>query len=190
MRETRLMGRVDKLPIRCPAVAVQDAGGVGAEPARRLDKAAPVLDRVGRRVRRGKRPQPVWMAADFPPGVIGRDDRAAADGGAERVVGRLRLARCPMHRMDEATARHREIPGSSTRENRLRASVPPCVVIGRRADQRRADPLNECGGGWWMVGSGWWVVATTHPPPPTTHPQNRHVGPPEANSRELGPRVE
>jgi hypothetical protein len=35
------------------------------------------------------------------------------------------------------------ISGSSTREKRLGASVPPCVVIGRRADQRRADPLNN-----------------------------------------------
>ena len=108
MRETRLMGRVDKLPIRGPAVALQDAGVVGAEHARRLGKAAPGLDRVGGRVRRGKRPQPVRMAADSPPGFIGRDDRTAADGGAERVVGRLRLARRAMHRLDEAPARHRQ----------------------------------------------------------------------------------
>ena len=84
MRQTRLMRRVGELAVRRPAVALQDAGVVGAEHPRRLRKAAPVLDRVDRRVRRRKGPEPVRMAADLPAGFIGRDDGTAADRGAQR----------------------------------------------------------------------------------------------------------
>jgi len=102
------MRRVDELSVRRPAVALQDAGIVGTEHARRLGEAASVFNRVGRGVRRGKRPQPVGMAADLPPGFIRRDDGTPAHGGAERLVGRLRLARRTLHRVDQPAAGHGE----------------------------------------------------------------------------------
>ena len=108
MRQTRLMRGVGKLAVRRPAIALQDAGVVGAEHPRRLRKAAPVFDRIGRRVRRRKGPEPVRVAADFPAGFIGRDDRTAAHLRAQRLVGRLRLARRAMDRVDQPAARDGE----------------------------------------------------------------------------------
>jgi hypothetical protein len=45
------------------------------------------------------------MATDFPPGFIGRDDRTAADRGAEGRVGRLRLPRGACDGLHQAAAR-------------------------------------------------------------------------------------
>lgn len=102
------MRRVDKLSVRRPAVALQDAGVVGPEHPRRLGKAAPVFNRVGGGVRGGKGPEPVRMAPDFPAGFIGRDHGAAPDLCAERRVGRLRLVRRAMDRVHQAAARDGE----------------------------------------------------------------------------------
>lgn len=102
--EARLMRGVDKLPVRRPAVALQDAAVAGPEHARRLGKAAPVFDRVGRGVRGGKSPQPVGMAADLPARFIGRDDGTAAHRGAERLVGGLRLTRRAVDRVHQPAA--------------------------------------------------------------------------------------
>ena len=108
MRQTGLMRGVDELPVGRPAVALQHTGIVGAEHPRRLRKAAPVFNRVGRGIRCRKCPQPVRMAADFPPGFIGRDDWTPTDLRTERVVGRLRLARGAMHRVDQPAPRDGE----------------------------------------------------------------------------------
>ena len=99
------MRRVDKLSVRRPAVALQDAGVVGAEHPGGLRKPAPVFNGVGGGGRRGKRPQPVRVAADLPAGFVGRDDRTAADLGAQRLIRRLRVARGPMHRVHQSAAR-------------------------------------------------------------------------------------
>ena len=48
------------------------------------------------------------VAPDLPAGFIGRDDRTAADGRAQRLVGGLRLTRRAVGRMDQAAARDGE----------------------------------------------------------------------------------
>ncbi len=108
MGQTGLMRGVGKLPVRRPAVALEDARIVGAEHPRGLGKAPAVLDRISGRVPRRKPPQPVRMAADFPAGFIGRDDGAAADLGAQRRVRGVGLARRPMDRVDQPAARDGE----------------------------------------------------------------------------------
>jgi len=108
MRETGLMRGVDELPVGRPAVALQHTGIVGAEHPRRLGKTAPVFDRVGRGVRCRKRPQPVRMATNLPAGFIGRNDGTAAHLRAQRVIGRLGLARRAMDRVDQPAARDGE----------------------------------------------------------------------------------
>ena len=45
------------------------------------------------------------MAADFPAGFIGGDHRTGADGGTQRVIGRLRLPRRAVDGVDQAAAR-------------------------------------------------------------------------------------
>jgi len=105
MRQTRLMRGVDKLPVRRPAISLEDARVVGAQRPRRLRKAAAVLNRIDRGVDRRKGPEPVGMATDFPPGFIGRDDGTAADRGAEGRVGRLRLPRGACDGLHQAAAR-------------------------------------------------------------------------------------
>ena len=86
MRETRLMNGVLKLAIGGPAVAHQDAGELCAEHGGRLIKAASPLNRVDRRLRGGKAPQPLQMAADFPARFIRGDDRTPSDGLAQGAV--------------------------------------------------------------------------------------------------------
>lgn len=106
MGQTRLVAGADKLPVRGPAVALQDAGEVGAEHGGRLRKAAPVLNRVDGRVWRHEGPQPLQVAADLPACFIGGHDGTAADPGAQRVVGRLRLPRRAVDGVHEAAAGH------------------------------------------------------------------------------------
>lgn len=106
--ETRLVGGLRELAIGRPAVALEDAGIVGAEHPRRLRKAAPVLNRVDRGGRGGECPQPMQVTTDFPPGFIGGDDGTATHHGAERIVGRLRLTRGAVDGVDQAATRNRE----------------------------------------------------------------------------------
>lgn len=108
MGETRLVRGLRELPVRRPAVALQHAGIVRAEDGGRLGKAPPVLNRIDGRVAGGEGPEPVIVAADLPARFIGGDDGAATDRGAEDRVGRLRLARGPVDRVDEPPARDGE----------------------------------------------------------------------------------
>ena len=48
------------------------------------------------------------MPADFPASFIGRDDGAPPDLGTQRLVGRLRLPRGAMDRMDQSAPGHGE----------------------------------------------------------------------------------
>lgn len=101
MREAGLMNGVLKLAIRGPAVAHQDTVEVCAEHRGGLIKAAAPLNRVHRRLRCGKAPQPLQMAADFPAGFIRGDDRTAANGLAQGPVRGFGLPRGPADRVDE-----------------------------------------------------------------------------------------
>ena len=67
MREARLMDGVCKTPIRRPAVADQHPVKVRSQHGSRLFEAAPGLDRVDGRVRRGEAPQPLQVRVDFHP---------------------------------------------------------------------------------------------------------------------------
>jgi len=137
MRQTRLMARVGKLAVGRPAIALQDAGVLGAEHPRGLREAAPVFDRVGRRARRRKGPEPVRVAADLPAGFIGRDSGTRAHLCAQRLVRRLRLARRAMHRVDEAPARHRQAK-AIVQQRREAAEGEPALFI---EDHRERDGL-------------------------------------------------
>ena len=104
MRETRLMDRLREAPIRRPAVADQHAVKVRPEHGGRFLEAAPWLDRVDRRVRRGEAPQPLQVRVDFPSGLVGTDDGTAANGFTQRGIRRFGLSRRPAHRMHKAAA--------------------------------------------------------------------------------------
>lgn len=106
MRETRLMNRVGEAPIGRPAVADHHAGEVFAEQRRGFGKPAARLNRVDGRIRRGDGPEPLQRAGDLPAGLIGCDDRTAADRVAERVICGPRLTRGAVHRVHQAAARH------------------------------------------------------------------------------------
>ena len=108
MRQTGLMRGVGKVAVGCPAIALQDAGVLGPEHPRGLREAAPVFDRIGRGVRSGKGPEPIRVAADFPARFIRGDGGTRAHLRAQRLVGRLGLARRAMHRLDHAAARDGE----------------------------------------------------------------------------------
>lgn len=93
MRETRLMPGVGELPVRLPAVMLQDAGELGANDAGGLSETAAGIDAVHRRVGGDERPQPLHVGLDAPAGFIDRHNRAAADGGAQGLISRVGLAR-------------------------------------------------------------------------------------------------
>lgn len=105
VRQTRLVDRVIEPSIGRPAVAHEDAREVGAEQGRRLCKSTPRLNRIDGRVGCCGRPQPLQLGVDFPPGLVGRDDGAAADLFAQRVVGRFRPVRRSADRVDESARR-------------------------------------------------------------------------------------
>ena len=126
MGETRLVRGLRKLAIGRPAVPLQHATIVGAERPRRLGEAAAIFNRVDRRGRRRKGPEPVHVTTDFPAGFIGRDDGTAADGGTEGLVGRLRLAGGAMDGLHqppagngEAEATAEQVPDAAERETAL-----------------------------------------------------------------------
>lgn len=108
MRETRLMRRGDEAPIRRPPIADQHAGEVVAEHRGGLVETAAGLNSIHRRVRRREGPQPLQLAPDLPAGFIRTDHRTAAHRGTQRRVGRLRVTRGAMHRLDETAARDRQ----------------------------------------------------------------------------------
>ena len=150
MGQTGLMRGVNKLPIRRPAVALQDAGVVGAQHVRRLRKAAPVLDGVCRRGRRGKGPEPVRVAADFPAGFIGGDHRTAADLRAQGRVGRQRLPRRAMDRLDEPAARDGEAEAVTQQRHDLAEGEAELFVQDHRQGHRLRPELP--GGGAERIG--------------------------------------
>ena len=105
VRETRLMGGPGKPPIGCPPIAHEYAPKVPAEHRCRFWKSTTRLDAIDRRPVRGVRPQPRQEAGDLPPGFVGTDDRTAANLRTERVVGRPRLPRRAMDRVDQPAPR-------------------------------------------------------------------------------------
>jgi hypothetical protein len=103
MRETRLMSRLIKLPIRRPAVADQHAVEVGAEHRRGLRKPAALLNPVEDHRRGREGPQPLQVACNLPAGFIGADDWTRANRLAQDVVRWGGLAGRPMQRMRHPT---------------------------------------------------------------------------------------
>ena len=104
MRETRLMQRRVELPIRLPAVALQDAGVVEADDRGGLREAAAGLNRIDGRRWGDKRPEPLQVGGHAPAGFIRGHHRTAAHRRTERGITGLRLARGPMHGMRDAAA--------------------------------------------------------------------------------------
>ena len=90
VRETSLVGGRGELPIRRPAIADEHACEVVAEQGGSLRVTPSGFDGVDRRrgCRRG--PQPLEASANLPPGLVGRDDGAAANLLAQGRIGRLR----------------------------------------------------------------------------------------------------
>jgi hypothetical protein len=74
MRETGLMKRLEKLPVRGPAIATEPTGEVGAEHGGGVPKSASPANRVDRRGGRREDPQPVQYRLDLPAGFIRDDD--------------------------------------------------------------------------------------------------------------------
>ena len=87
MCETGLVDRVIEAPIGRPAITDERAGKLRPQDGRGFLVAPAGQNRVDGGVRRGERPQPVQLAADFPPGLIRGDYVAVPDLGAQRLVG-------------------------------------------------------------------------------------------------------
>jgi hypothetical protein len=137
MGHTRLIDRAREAAIRRPAVADQDAGEVGAQNGGGFLKAAAALNRIDGRVRRHERPQPVQVTADPPSRLVGRDDRTAPDRLTQSGVGRRRLARRPMQRMDQAAGR--DVQAEALAEERR--DLPQGQAELRMQDRREGDGL-------------------------------------------------
>jgi len=106
MLKTGLMRGPVELPIRCPPVPYEGAREVRAEQRRRLVEAAAGLYGVDGRARRDGDPQPLQLGAHAPAGFIGRDDGTLPNGVQERGIGRGRLTRRAMQRVDQPPRRH------------------------------------------------------------------------------------
>jgi hypothetical protein len=106
MGETGLMSGGRELPVRCPAIAHQDAGKVRTEHRGGFLEAATGLNAIDRRVRRRKGPQPLQSSRDFPAGFIGTDHRTATGPCTQRVIRWSRLARRAMDGVHQAATRH------------------------------------------------------------------------------------
>ncbi len=104
MREAGLMDGLGEAPIRRPTVANQHTVKIRPQHSGRLFEAAPRVDRVDRRVRRGDAPQPLQVRIDFPAGLVGTDDGTAANGFTQRGIRRFGLSRRTAHRVHEAAA--------------------------------------------------------------------------------------
>ena len=105
MRQAGPMGGGGQIAIGMPAVALHGARIVVADERRRLRQPAARHDRVNGRLRRHPHPQPLQDGGDAPTRFIDREDGAAADGRAQGLVGRLRLTRRAMNRVDQAAPR-------------------------------------------------------------------------------------
>src|SRR5438552_5839207 len=91
--ETGLVRGVRELAVRRPAVADLDAAVAGAGDRGGLGVAAAGLDGVDGHVARDEDPEPPQPPADFPPGLVGGNDRTATTSAW--AVGVLRAAtRC------------------------------------------------------------------------------------------------
>jgi hypothetical protein len=124
MRQTRLMERAVKAPIRRPPIADDDAREAPAEQPRCLRIAAASLDAVDRRVRRRHRPQPVQPSGNFPPGFIGGYNGTAANLLAQGGIGRARLPGGPVSRVHQSAARDRQ----------------PVLLLKQRGDLSEREP--------------------------------------------------
>jgi hypothetical protein len=105
MRETGLMKRLEKLPIRSPAIATEPTGEVGAEDGGGIPKSAPRADRVDRRGGRREDPQPMQHRPDLPAGFIRDDDGTGPYRFAERGVRGLTLSGRAMERAHQPARR-------------------------------------------------------------------------------------
>src|SRR5229473_3714600 len=108
VHQTGLMHGLSKAAIRGPAVAHEHPGEVGAKHRRGLLVPATRLDGVDRGVGGRVRPEPLEVAADFPPGFIRADHRTAAYRCAQRGVGRLGLPGGAPLGVDQAPGGHVE----------------------------------------------------------------------------------
>ena len=105
MGETGLMHRVIEAPIGRPPVAHEGAREVAPQDRGGLLEAAARQNGVDGGVRRGKGPEPVQLAADFPPGFVRTDDLALPDLCAQRLVGGAGAIGGAVQRVHEAAGR-------------------------------------------------------------------------------------
>src|SRR5439155_23361761 len=157
--ETGLVRGVRELAVRRPAVADHDAAVAGAEDRGGLGVAAAGLDGVDGHVARDEDPEPPPPPADFPPGLVGGDDRAPPHGHDQRVGGRRTARRHAVQRLHEAARCDRQpaagaqdrgdlqsnakTPGKktawrTTRNMIIDWSAAPAADIGRRRAREMA----------------------------------------------------
>ena len=107
--------------------------------------------------RRDPGPQPLQHGIDAPAGLVDRDDRTAADGGAQSLIGRLRLARGAVDGVDQPAARDRQAEAVAQQRGDLAVGQPEPFIeqdrearrpAGRAAPpRRRAHPTSAADGG-------------------------------------------
>jgi hypothetical protein len=139
MSQTRLMHGVRESAVRRPAIAHENTRKLGAEDRGRFFKAAPGLNRVHRRVRGRKAPQPLQMPPNFPTRFIGRDDWAAANRLAQRPVGRFRVSRRAAHRVDESTSGDRQ-PEALAEQRRDLAERQSELLVEHHGEHDSSEP--------------------------------------------------
>ena len=143
--ETRLMGGLFELPIRLPAVALQDARVVDADHGRRLRQSAAGLNRIDGRLGRDERPEPLEVGVHAPARFIRGDDRTAADRRPQRRIRRLRLARRAMDGVDQSAARDRQTEAVAQQRRDFAVGQPETFIEQHRQRDRLRPPLDRSG---------------------------------------------
>jgi len=115
-----------------PAVAFQHAGVALAEDRRRVLVAATWGDPVDRDLRADEGPQPRSCATDPPAGLVGRDHGTGPHARGQRLVGGLRTAGGPSHRLDDPTGGDLDAELAQQRRDLAGRHAQPLAEPGRQ----------------------------------------------------------
>jgi hypothetical protein len=83
------------------------------------------------------------VPGDFPAGLIGRDDRAAANGRAQVLVSWFGLPRCPAHCVDEAAGRDAQAEALAEQRRDLAQRQPELLIEHDGEDDRFRTELRR-----------------------------------------------
>jgi hypothetical protein len=139
VRQAALVGGVGELPVRRPAITLDDPGIALAEDRGGILVATTWCDPVDGDLVADERPQPGPSPADPPAGLVGGDDRAGPDPIHQGAVGRRSPSARPRQRLDHPAwgERHPQVaehPGDFGG-----GQAQPLGQPGGQRDRPRAD---------------------------------------------------